>query len=488
VEKATISHSRQSLGHDSAAMDRLPVSLSPNPVLSRWIGQIEKSIASRKLFRDGQKILLAVSGGLDSIVLLHVLQHLAGAHGWKLTVAHFNHQLRGSAGDADERLVRQTARRLGLQMVAGRGNVAATARTEGISLEMAGRKLRHDFLARTARRHRIPAIALAHHADDQVELFFLRLLRGTGNRGLAGMQWSNPSPSDPAIALVRPLLDQSKTVLREAAQAAGVRFAEDATNASIDIHRNRVRHKLLPLLRQHYQPRLAERVLRLMELAGAEAEVVTELAERWLAAQRRVKFERLPIAVQRSVLYLQLLRMGHTPDFELVERLRANGRQPVAVGPEQWVSRDAGSLLRARKIKTPAFDSDRIEMVLTAKKGRAALGGLAVAWEILKAPGDKFARQLKVEHFDADKVGGTVWLRHWQAGDRFQPIGMNSARKLQDLFTDLKVPREERHRRVVAVTSRGELFWVEGLRMAEGFKLEPGTVRRLKWQWRRRKL
>ncbi|HTA30404.1 MAG TPA: tRNA lysidine(34) synthetase TilS, partial [Candidatus Cybelea sp.] len=97
-------------------------------------------------------------------------------------------------------------------------------------------------------------------------------------------------------------------------------------------------------------------------------------------------------------------------------------------------------------------------------------------------------REPNMECFDADKVGARVWLRHWQPGDRFQPIGMKSARKLQDLFTNLKVPRDERHRRVVATTSRGEVFWVEGLRMAEGFKLEPGTIRRLKWRWKRAKL
>jgi len=469
-------------------MDRLLVRNSRNPVLSRWIHQIEKSVASRKLFRDGQKILLAISGGLDSMVLLHVLHHLAPAHRWKLMVAHFNHQLRGPAADADERLVRQTADRLGLQAVSGRADVAASARELGISAEMAGRKLRHDFLARTARKLRIPSIALAHHADDQVELFFLRLLRGTGGRGLAGMQWSNPSPSDPSIALVRPLLDQSKSSLRDAAQAADVRFSEDVTNASIDIHRNRVRHELLPLLRRHYQPRLSERVLSLMELAGADAEVVARLAERWLAAKRRVKFDSLDTAVQRSVVYLQLLQIGHAPDFDLVERLRAQKGQSVTVAPQQWVSRDADGLLHAMKIKTPKFDAKRREMVLTAERGRATWGGLALAWQILDKPDAGFGRESNVEYFDADKVGEKVCLRHWQAGDRFQPIGMKSPRKLQDLFTDLKVPRDERHRRVVAATSGAELFWVEGLRMAEAFKLGPGTVRRLKWHWRRRKL
>jgi tRNA(Ile)-lysidine synthase len=180
--------------------------------------------------------------------------------------------------------------------------------------------------------------------------------------------------------------------------------------------------------------------------------------------------------------------MGHAPDFDLVERLREQHGQPVAIGPQRCVSRDIGGLIRAQKNKPSAFDGSRIEVELKAGKGQVRLDGLTLMWKVLHSPSARLRREPKVEYFDADKVGGTVWLRHWQAGDRFQPIGMKSARKLQDLFTDLKVPRDERHRRIVAATSRGELFWVEGLRMAERFKLEPGTVRRLKWRWRRRKL
>jgi tRNA(Ile)-lysidine synthase len=464
-------------------MDRLSFSTSRNPVLSRWLRQIDKSITSRKLLRDGQKILVAVSGGLDSMVLLHLLHHLAGPHRWKLTVAHFNHRLRGLASDADEKCVLQTAHRLGLKVVSSRSDVMAKRRTEGISLEMAGRELRHDFLARTARRLHIPTVALAHHADDQVELFFLRLLRGTSGRGLSGMQWSAPSPIDPSITLVRPLLDQTKAALREAAEAGGVHFSEDASNASVDIHRNRIRHELLPLLRQYYQPRLSERVLRLIELTAAESALAVTLAEKWLAAKRRTRFSRLSIAVQRQVIYLQLLNMAPSPDFDLVERLRTNQGQIVSIGANQWVSRDAQGLLLVRKTESPEFDSARMEVDLSQGLGQIKFAPLVLSWEIIEATGIEFDRKPNQECFDADKVGAKVLLRHWQRGDRFQPIGTRSPRKLQDLFTDLKVPRDQRHQKVVALTDQGELFWVEGLRIAEGFKLRAETMKRLKWKW-----
>ena len=420
------------------------------------------------------------------MVLLHLLHQLASAHNWKLTAAHFNHQLRGAIGDVDERLVEETAGRLGLRFVAGRENVRAKARAKRISVEMAGRQARHDFLARTARSLHIPSIALAHHADDQVELFFLRLLRGTSGRGLSGMKWISPSPSDPSVILARPLLDQTKEALRGAAKAMAVRYSEDATNASMDHDRNRVRHELLPLLRKHYQPRLTERVLRLMELAGAETEVVTRMAERWLARTRQGNFGRLAPAVQRSALYLQLLRAGHAPDFELVERLREQADRPVAIGAKRWVSRDAEGVVRERKAGAPEFSGKRLDLALKERKGQAEWEGMDLRWEVLEKTGIGRAQGMGVEFFDADKVGRKARLRHWQPGDRFQPIGMTSKRKLQDLFTDLKVPKEERHRRVVATTGLGELFWVEGLRMSERFKLEPGTRSRLKWQWRRK--
>ena len=301
--------------------------------VSELLGQVERTIERRGLFQDGQPILVAVSGGLDSMVLLRVLHQLAAGHAWQLKAAHLNHQLRGRSSDADARLVGRVAATLGLPCVIGRSDVRGLARAGGLSLEMAARKLRHDFLAREAAPLARPTVALAHHADDQLELFFLRLLRGCGGEGLAGMKWRSPSPSNSSVALVRPLLDQPKAALRQWAAARNVPFREDASNARLDIQRNRIRHQLLPLLRRHYQPALHRTILRLMDIIGDEAAFAAQAAQEWLAQRgAATPFAELPVAVQRRGIQLQLLAQGLEPDYELVEQLRTCPNRAVTVG------------------------------------------------------------------------------------------------------------------------------------------------------------
>ncbi|MGD0094548.1 MAG: tRNA lysidine(34) synthetase TilS, partial [Planctomycetota bacterium] len=161
--------------------------------MSDLLDHVDRSIQTRRLFHPGQRILVAVSGGVDSMVLLQLLHELAPRHGWQLTAAHLNHQLRGRSSEADERLVRRTVQKLTVPLLVGRAAVLERARAGKLSVEMAARELRHGFLARTARQRHIPTVALGHHADDQLELFFLRLLRGSGGEGLAGMKWRTPS-------------------------------------------------------------------------------------------------------------------------------------------------------------------------------------------------------------------------------------------------------------------------------------------------------
>ena len=440
-----------------------------------------------RLVPDAQTVMVAVSGGVDSMVLLHILHELAPKHDWRLVVAHFNHQLRGEASDADERLVQETARALGIPSVEERGDVRTEATLGKISIEMAARQLRHDFLARSARDRKIGTVALAHHAGDQVELFFLRLFRGAGGTGLGGMKSASPLPCDPHIRLIRPLLDQTKESLRAYAQERKIAFSEDATNASLDIQRNRIRNELIPLLEQHYQPGLARTIPRLMEIAGAEGEFITTAAENWLQRGFYPPFWQLPIAIQRRCLQLQLHALEEESNFELVEWLRLNPDRKITLSSRISAMRETwGTIwLFPREETAPSGFAQNSRSVTLNRTGFAEFASLKFSWVISDKQGSQFGPIQDVEYFDADRVGEKILLRFWQPGDRFQPIGARSQSKLQDLFINLKVPRVKRHQQVVAVATDGEIFWVEGLRIAERFKLDKSTVRRLKWEWRK---
>lgn len=456
------------------------------------LAQVETAIRSRQLLARGERVLVAVSGGLDSMALLHLLHQLAPAAGWRLTVAHFNHQLRGRSSAADERLVRRTALQLALPFVAGGADVRMHARKLGLSVEMAARQLRHEFLARTARRRKISTVVLAHHADDQVEQFFLRLLRGSGGEGLAGMKWQGVSPAASGVRLVRPLLDFFRAELAAFVREEKISFREDASNAGLEFQRNRIRHELLPLLRQKYQPALPRAILRAMDVVGAEAEFVRATAQQWLTRKSRPLFGNLPVAVQRRALQLQLHALGLAPDYDLIEGLRRAADAKIAVGPRLTVWRDAAGAVQtgqqivavAGRKNVTSLRRNRPQWVELQQTDHIIMGSLRLTWKI--EPQRVYHCPKPVpgcECFDAAAVGNRICLRYWQPGDRFQPIGMKMAVKLQDLFVNLKIPRPHRRELVVATTAAGEVFWVEGLRMGEWFKLTPLTRHRLYWGW-----
>lgn len=449
---------------------------------------VEQSIRSRGLIADGAVVLVAVSGGMDSMVLLDILHQLADRHGWLLAAAHFNHGLRGRAGDADEKLVRKTCQRLGIKLTCERGEVRELARAKHISVEMAGRTLRHEFLARTALEHGLRTVALAHHADDQVELFFLRLLRGAGSEGLAGMDWSNPSPMDGRIRLVRPLLDCSKSELERHAALRKVPYRNDASNRKTTFERNRIRRRLIPLLQAQFQPRLNDVILRLMEMLRAETEFIQETVARWKPHDpEQAPFEHLHPALQRHWLKTELIRLGIAPEFDAIELLRSAAGPPVAVTGGKRVSRATDGLLHLVEEEPAEFvgGERRIEV---AEAGQVLFDGIRIEWAGIRVKGMKGVldrKGVEAEVFDADKVGQTVILRHWRPGDRFRPIGTAAAAKLQDIFVNQKIPRERRRRLVLAETAAGEIFWVEGLRISETHKVTDKTGCRLRWSWHR---
>jgi tRNA(Ile)-lysidine synthase len=517
--------------------------------------RIKQHLATHRLLKRNERVVVAVSCGVDSMALLHALHALAPDFGWQLSVAHFNHRLRGRSSDADERLVRATAKRLKLRCDVSSADVRKAAKEQGVSVEMAARQSRHDFLARCARKRGARVVALAHHADDQVELFLLRLLRGAGGEGLGGMKARGASPVDKRVALVRPMLEFSKDEIAAFAREARIRFREDASNASPEFERNWVRLELLPLLRKR-RAAITQTILRVMEIAGAEAEFVNRVAEAWLkrdstapssglrppsphrmgrdsmdekhsqfmspnrsrrreeadspvasqsaSSRRRLRggswagqgegpFDAFHMAVQRRVIQMQLHELGVAADFQLVEALRKQPGRKVTIGPGVELICDARGRVRRAAADAVDFGSDERRLALPGdwlkpgpRAGAVNFAGLRLRWRLLRrmknlAPERAAGR----EFFDADKAGARLVLRHWRAGDRFQPIGLRAATKLQDWFTNRKVPASRRRQLVLAETERGEVFWVEGERIGEACKVTSATRRVLELRWKR---
>ncbi len=437
-----------------------------------------------RLLPNGHSILVATSGGVDSMVLLHLLHHLARERRWRLAAAYFNHQLRPGADDADHRLVAKACARLRMRLIAGKWDAPRTSSGMVSNLEMRARLARHDFLAKAARQARASSVAMAHHADDQMETFFLQLGRGAGSSGLSGIPEEGTLAGHPERRLVRPLLHIRKQALLDFASTHSIAFREDASNATDAPLRNRVRHRVLPLLRGVFTPALDNHLLHAMEILSRESQLVRQHAEAWLKSSRRPAFARLAPALQRQVVVLQLSRMGVARDFERVEWLRGGSRVPLTVSPGvQIVRLDDGTVEFIPQHEEPTEFS---ELSFDPRVGAPEIhyAGIGVRCRILKAAPGKLRSIAGREYLDADKLGGRVTLRPWRSGDRFQPLGMPAAIKLQDLFTNAKVPKAERHRTPIATTPEGAIFWVHGLRLGEWAKVSPTTKRFCRWEWR----
>ncbi len=458
---------------------------------------VETVLRRERLLPNGEAVLVAVSGGLDSMVLLDVLHGLAGRWGWDLTVAHFNHGLRGEESDGDERLAREVAERLGLDFVSERADVQSAAKAKGISLEMAGRELRHRFLARIAVERGMGWAALGHHADDQLELFFLRTLRGAGSEGLGGMRICGRSAYAERLWLVRPFLERKKADLRAYAEERGLVFREDATNWSGNVLRNRIRHELLPCLAGLGLPSMEKNVLRSMRILADEHQFVEAQSREWLHGKER--FSELAAAVQREVLRLELLRLGVAPNFAWIELLRRSevGRAVEVCGGRRLRRDERGRLADAMEESVSFLEA---ELMVELADGEAVFfGGLELRFtvETVEDGRDFLKKRAKigegktsfgVEFFDAGLLEPRIRLRHWRSGDCFWPIGMAGTVKLQDWFVNEKVPMRERRLRVVAESGKDGLFWVAGMRIGERFKVNSGTKRVVRLEWRRRDL
>ena len=423
------------------------------------------------------------------MALLHFLQRRAAQKGWRLTAAHFNHQLRGPESRQDEEFLRSHSRETGIPSVFGTADVAKLQHKSGKSIEMVARRLRHEFLAKAAVDSNCDRIALGHHADDQVELFFLRLFRGAGTEGLSGMSWMSPSPANPNLLLVRPLLGTWRQKVLDYVRSHKIKYRLDSSNQDTRVLRNRIRHTLLPLIRDSGFE-IRNQILETCDILESDSSFIAEATRNWKNAPKGT-FETLHRALQRSLLKQELMDAGVPPSFAKIEFLRMNPAKRLAVGRQKTLLRTSdGRLVLSNdeeNRQTAAInETSCTHLRLTSREGSVRFETLALRWKIVpkRRINQSAPRSPQIEMFDADEVGLQIQLRHWRCGDRFQPIGLPQKTKLQDLFTNAKWSQSRRHQAVLAESQLGALFWVQGMRISEVFKITPKTKRVLVWEWR----
>ena len=421
-------------------------------------------------------LIVAVSGGADSVALLHVLHRANQTNRIRLplVVAHANHQLRGNESETDESFVAALADRLNLPFVAARLAVREAASKTTDSIEMAARRLRHNFLARIARDRGYSHVVLAHHSGDQAELVLIRLIRGGGSEGLGGMSTISPSPADSSVSLFRPFLDVDRIGLRDWLRKEGLDFREDSSNADGTILRNRIRAELLPLLEARYNPSIVRILTRTADILGTESDFVRSEAVRWLDSNQFDRFNEIHPALQRTVIREQLWRLGHIPDFELIERLRSSvGTRQSATGGELFVLSGQGKIARQPSALATVPNQMPVEVNLSGAKGVVRAFDRRFRWSLRSRP-LPFGKT-GIEQFDARAVGGSILIRHWRPGDRYRPLGFPSASKLQNIFTSRKIPVARRRQLLVFTSSADEIVWVEGLPPSHDFAIAKQT-------------
>lgn len=439
-------------------------------------------IRAEDVIQPQERILVAVSGGPDSTALLHLLHRWSARRPFSLAVAHFDHGLRGEASRADAAWVEELAAGLGLACHRGSGDVRRHQRQSKLSLQTAARELRHRFLRDLQAQHGYHQIALGHTADDQLELFLLRLLRGAGPTGLTGMR-----PRE--RGLIRPLLKSRKAEILAWLAAAGLTYRQDASNLDRRYRRNQIRLDLIPHLLS-YNPRLAAGVARLQASLQEQEDYLAQEAQRAFTALQgagkragaglsRTGLLDLHPALQKRVLMLACAAAG-VPLASLGQRhlkamiylaQRTQGGGAVSL-PGAWHVQRSGEHLLWLPATPWAVTKSGEMLLLPPEAGTCTWGEWTLTWETLARPSGaiSFPQDPGTVWLDADRLQLPLRLRGWQPGDRLQPLGMAGSKKVQDIFVDAKIPRWQRPG-VPVLCSGEQIIWLVGLRLAEPGKI-----------------
>ena len=472
-----------------------------------FIQSVEKTIHHFDMLQAGDAVLVAVSGGPDSVALLHTLKALQSRFDFQLAVAHLNHGLRPITAETDAEFVAALCRKQGLPCHLKTVDLNKDQNARDSSLEARARRARYDFFDTLAQKNRYTKIALGHHANDNAELILMNFFRGSGSLGLAGI----PPIRDQRI--IRPLFHKTRQQIEDFLRIFKLEFVQDKTNLDTRFLRNRIRHRLLPELQHDYNPNLVDTLNRTADVFRSEQDFMQQSAQNVLDHISVPKdaglhltiasLRQLHVALQRCVIRLALVNLkGNLSKItfrhiESVLRLCHHGTTGQRLSLPDGISallfphgelRLVKSFNRSRGIS--ADDTPDAIPLLKVALPSSDLGIQQNEFNHLKitivcqhmrvdTAEDPTSAGQNTAFFDMDQLTSPLVLRHILPGDRFRPLGMLGTQKVKNFLINNKIPREERCR-ILVLLNQNCIVWILGHRIDDRFRITPQTKNVLK--------
>ncbi|MBT9170354.1 MAG: tRNA(Ile)-lysidine synthase [Actinobacteria bacterium] len=455
--------------------------------------KVKENIRRNKLIDPGALVIVSVSGGPDSLCLLHLLSQLREELHFAIHVFHLDHLTRDGESTQDARYVKSVAENWNLPVTMIEADIEEISKRERRSFQSVAREIRRNHLLQLADSLGASRIATGHQADDQVETFLFRLLRGSGPKGLGGMNYREGK-------LIKPLLNVWRREIEDYCQAAGLSPRMDWTNREMKYERNRIRNQLIPYLEREFSPALRDIVFRTAEILRDEEEVMDSLAEELfqnlaVVREESVQFyvkelARQPRALVRRILRRsiqrvkgELLDVDFLPLEEVAQALEADESFHILMEGGLEVYREYDRIVATKRSVSGESDLRERELPLEGELD------IPEAGLVLKTREMDYNRESPIPQgntvwMDLDKIVPPLKVRGWRGGDRFIPLGMKKIKKLQDFFVDSKVPRRAR-KRVPIVEDFHKIVWVAGLRMDQRVRIDGDTKRVLEIELRR---
>ena len=438
------------------------------------IDKFQAYVSRNELFTKQDKILLTVSGGVDSMVLMSLCVNC----GYNVGVAHCNFQLRGTESDEDEILVQERARKYGIECYNRRFDTTAEMELTGESMEMAARRLRYSWFQELCNKYGYTVIAVAHHIDDSIETFFINLLRGTGLRGLTGIH-------NQVGRVVRPLMFATRKEIMDYALHKHIPYREDSSNKSTKYLRNKIRLGLTPRIRE-INPRFPfimyrniERLMAAQQFIDCAIDNIYEQVTTCSEDIYTIHIENILNLESREFVIYEILNSRFGFKGEIVDglcraiRLENSGKRFYSRSHVAYIDRN-------NIVVAPIQEEDRCEVVVREGQQRAYCGNSALYFELCDVDSlTTYNVADNVALLDADKIKYPLVLRRWTEGDSFTPFGMNGRKKISDYLIDHKVSMPEKKRQFVML-SEGEIAWLIGRRIGDDFRITSKTERVLR--------